>query len=156
MAKPLSACIEEFLLKIKTTWTEQQQQLKKLGNIMHYLDKFNHNWSLHTPRALGQTALQSEPLERASLLHRGITRALHSPPHFRRPSAYCAAAHWLTKVMSHAPVGQLRELVQIVHDRQACSIPFRLFPASFLCHPDRGKIYWIGLARMPPRSTPMP
>ena len=46
----------------------QQQQLKKLGIIIHYLDKFNHNWSLHTPRALGQTALQSEPLERASLL----------------------------------------------------------------------------------------
>ena len=33
-----------------------------------YLDKFNHNWSLHTPRAPGQTASQSEPLERASLL----------------------------------------------------------------------------------------
>jgi len=47
---------------------QQQQQLKKLGIIIHYLDKFNHNWSLHTPRALGQTVLQSEPLERASLL----------------------------------------------------------------------------------------
>jgi hypothetical protein len=45
-----------------------EQQLKKLGIIIHYLDKFNHNRSLHTPRAPGQTALQSEPLERASLL----------------------------------------------------------------------------------------
>ncbi len=33
----------------------QQQQLKKLGIIIHYLDKFNHNWSLHTLRAPGQT-----------------------------------------------------------------------------------------------------
>ncbi len=49
-------------------WSQQQQQLKKLGIIIHYLDKFNHNWSLHTPRAPGQTASQSEPLERASLL----------------------------------------------------------------------------------------
>ena len=46
---------------------QQQQQLKKLGIIIYYLDKFNHNWSLHTPRAQGQTALQSEPLERGLL-----------------------------------------------------------------------------------------
>jgi len=44
-----------------------QQQLKKVGIIIHYLDKFNHNWSLHTPRARGQTALQSKPLERGPL-----------------------------------------------------------------------------------------
>jgi hypothetical protein len=49
------------------TTTLQQQQLKKLGIIIYYLDKFNHNWSLHTPRAQGQTALQSEPLERGLL-----------------------------------------------------------------------------------------
>jgi hypothetical protein len=47
---------------------QQQQQLKKLGIIIHYLDKFNHTWSLHTPKAQGQTASQSEPLERAALL----------------------------------------------------------------------------------------
>ena len=46
---------------------QQQQQLKKLGIIIYYLDKFNHNWSLHTPRAQVQTALQSEPLERGPL-----------------------------------------------------------------------------------------
>ena len=46
----------------------QQQQLKKLGIIIHYLDHFNRNRSLHTPRAQGQTASQSEPLERATLL----------------------------------------------------------------------------------------
>ncbi len=46
----------------------QQQQLKKLGIIIRYLDQFNHNWSLHTPRAQGQTASQPEPLERATLL----------------------------------------------------------------------------------------
>ncbi len=47
---------------------QQQQQLKKLGIIIYYLDKFNHNRSLHTPRAQGQTALESELPERASLL----------------------------------------------------------------------------------------
>ena len=47
---------------------QQQQQHKKLGIIIHYLDQFNHNRSLHTPRAQGQTALQSEPLERVTLL----------------------------------------------------------------------------------------
>ena len=46
---------------------QKQQQLKKLGIIIYYLDKFNHNWSLHTPRAQGQTALQSKPLERGLL-----------------------------------------------------------------------------------------
>jgi hypothetical protein len=46
----------------------QQQQLNKLSIIFYYLDKFNHNRSLNTPRALGQTALQLEPLKRASLL----------------------------------------------------------------------------------------
>jgi hypothetical protein len=46
----------------------QQQQLKKLGIIylLPNLDKFNHNRSLHTPRAQGQTASQLEPPERAS------------------------------------------------------------------------------------------
>ena len=29
---------------------QQQQQLKKLGIIIYYLDQFNHNRSLHTPR----------------------------------------------------------------------------------------------------------
>ena len=43
-----------------------EQKHKKLGIIIHYLDQFNHNWSLHMPRAQGQTALQSEPRERAS------------------------------------------------------------------------------------------
>ena len=43
------------------TKDQQQQQLKKLGIIIHYLVKFNHNWSLYTPRAPGQTASQSEP-----------------------------------------------------------------------------------------------
>jgi len=47
---------------------QQQQQLKKLGIIIYYLDQFNHNRSLHTPRARSQTASQSEPLERATLL----------------------------------------------------------------------------------------
>ena len=47
---------------------QQQQQHKKLGIIVHYLDQFNQNRSRHTPRAQGQTALQSEPLERATLL----------------------------------------------------------------------------------------
>jgi hypothetical protein len=47
---------------------QQQQQLKKLGIIIHYLDQFNHNRSLHAPRAQGQTVSQSEPLERATLL----------------------------------------------------------------------------------------
>jgi hypothetical protein len=37
--------------------TQQQQQLKKLGIIIYYLDNFNHNRSLHTPMALGQTVL---------------------------------------------------------------------------------------------------
>jgi hypothetical protein len=45
-----------------------QQQLKKIGIIIHYLDQFNRKKNLHTPRAQGQTALQSEPLERAALL----------------------------------------------------------------------------------------
>ncbi len=49
-------------------WAQQQQQLKKLGIINYYLDQFNHNRSLHTPRAMSQTALQLEPLERATLL----------------------------------------------------------------------------------------
>jgi hypothetical protein len=39
---------------------QQQQQLKKLGVIIFYLDKFNHNRSLHMPRAQGQTASQSK------------------------------------------------------------------------------------------------
>jgi hypothetical protein len=47
---------------------QKQQQHKKSGIIIHYLDQFNHNRSLHTPRAQGQTALQSESLERATLL----------------------------------------------------------------------------------------
>jgi hypothetical protein len=47
---------------------QQQQQLKKLGIISYYLDQFNHNRSLHTPRARSQTASQSGPLERATLL----------------------------------------------------------------------------------------
>jgi hypothetical protein len=47
---------------------QQQQQLKKLGIIIFYLDQFNHNRSLHMPRARSQTASQSEPLERATLL----------------------------------------------------------------------------------------
>jgi len=47
---------------------QQQQQLKKLGIIIYYLDQFNHNRSLHTPRARSQTASQPEPLERATLL----------------------------------------------------------------------------------------
>ncbi len=34
-----------------------QQQLKKLGIIIYYLDQFNHNRSLHTPRAGCQTAV---------------------------------------------------------------------------------------------------
>jgi hypothetical protein len=42
---------------------KQQQQLKKLGFIIYYLDKFNQNWSIHKPRAQGQTVLQSKPLE---------------------------------------------------------------------------------------------
>jgi hypothetical protein len=35
--------------------SQQQEQLKKLGIIIHYLDQFNHKRSLHTPRAQGQT-----------------------------------------------------------------------------------------------------
>jgi hypothetical protein len=54
--------------KKTVTNTYQQQQLKKLGIIIYYLDQFNHNRSLHTPRARCQTASQSEPLERATLL----------------------------------------------------------------------------------------
>jgi hypothetical protein len=46
----------------------QQQQLKKLGILIYYLDQFNHNRSLHTPRARSQIASQSEPPERATLL----------------------------------------------------------------------------------------
>jgi hypothetical protein len=45
-----------------------QQQLKKIGIIIHHLDQFNHNRSHHMPRARSQTALQLEPLERATLL----------------------------------------------------------------------------------------
>jgi hypothetical protein len=39
---------------------QQQQQHKKLGIIIHYLDQFNHNRSLHTPRAQGQTQTTSQ------------------------------------------------------------------------------------------------
>ena len=51
----------------------QQQQLKKLGIIIYYLDQFNHNRSLHTPRAQGQTALQSEPRVDWEIVHSVLT-----------------------------------------------------------------------------------
>jgi len=51
----------------------QQKQLKKLGIIIHYLDQFNLNRSVHMPMAQGQTASQSEPLERATLLLPGLS-----------------------------------------------------------------------------------
>jgi hypothetical protein len=35
----------------------QQQQLKKFGIIIHYLDQFNRKRSLHTPRAQGASHL---------------------------------------------------------------------------------------------------